>query len=137
MNSEIGILSMAYHLPERKKSVKAVFQDEAISTERLAANVDFQNDIGIESIHLASDELPSSLCLKAAKKAISNARISPEEIDLIIDFTSIPEDFVAPTWAAAGKIQEELGAKNAWATAVNTGGCASYHVALRTACALM
>jgi len=34
-------------------------------------------------------------------------------------------------------VQEELGAKRAFATAVNTGGCASYHSALKAAYALM
>lgn len=135
--TKIGILSSGYYLPPMKKSVADIFRDEEIPTEPLAADVDFQRDIGIESVHVAGSESASSIGLKAAEAALGKANVSGSDLDLILDFTSIPEDFVAPTWSAAGFVQDALGAENALATAVNTGGCASYHVALRTACALL
>ena len=137
VNTPIGILSAAYYLPPTKKTVREIFRDEDIPSESLAANVDFQRDIGIESVHVAADESASSLGLKAARRAIEQAGIDPGEIDVIVDFTSVPEDYVAPTWSAAGLIQKELGATRAFATAVNTGGCVSYLVALQAVCALM
>lgn len=133
----IGILSAAYYLPARRKAVEEVFRDEAVPTEPFAAGIDFQQDIGIESVHLADEESPSELGVKAARRAVEEAEIDPEAIDLVVDFTSIPEDYPAPTWSAAGVVQREIGARRAFATAVNTGGCASYHVALKVACALM
>ncbi|MEW5985064.1 MAG: 3-oxoacyl-[acyl-carrier-protein] synthase III C-terminal domain-containing protein [Chloroflexota bacterium] len=137
MNTPIGILATAYYLPPTRKAIADVFRDEEIPAERLAANVDFQRDIGIEAIHVADQELPSGVGLKAAQQAVEEAGLDPREIDLILDFTSIPEDYPAPTWSAAGLVQRELGATKALATAVNTGGCASYHVALKAACALL
>lgn len=137
MNPKIGILSAAYYLPPTRKTVADIFRDEDISAEPLAADVDFKRDIGIEAVHVAGEASASSLGLEAAKRALATAQVDAGDLDLIIDFTSIPEDFVAPTWSAAGLVQEALGARNALATAVNTGGCASYHVALRTACALL
>ena len=68
--------------------------------------------------------LPTS-AINAAKLTMAKSGIDPKEIDLIIDFTSIPEDYVAPTWSAAGQVQKEIGATRAFATAINTGGCAS------------
>ncbi len=56
---------------------------------------------------------------------------------MIIGFSSIPEDYVAPTWSAAGQVQEAIGATRAFATAINTGGCASYQTTLKVACSLM
>ena len=137
MNGKVGIVAASYYLPPQKKSVPDVFRDEEIPQERLAANVDFQKDIGIEAVHVAGEESASSLAVKASKSAIEKAGIDPREIDLIIDFTSIPEDYVAPTWSAAGVVQKEIGATRAFATAVNTGGCASYHTTLKVACSLM
>ena len=137
MSDRFGILSSAYYLPPSQKTVADIFRDEEIPTEPLDANVDFQADIGIDRVHVAGDEAPLDLGLHAAREALQRAEVGPEEIDLIIDFTSIPEEHPAPTWAAAGALQEALGAHRALATAVNTGGCASYHVALKTACALM
>jgi 3-oxoacyl-[acyl-carrier-protein] synthase-3 len=137
MSAPIGILAAAYYLPPRRKPVADVFRDEAIPTEPLAANVDFKADIGIEAVHIAGDETASSLALKACRAALDQAAIDPAEIDLIVDYTSIPEEYIAPTWSAAGLVQKELGASRAFATAVNVGGCASYQTTLKAVLALM
>jgi 3-oxoacyl-[acyl-carrier-protein] synthase-3 len=134
--NEIGILSEAYYLPPTKKKVADIFRDENIPFGTLAKNIDFQRDIGIEEVHI-TDDLPSSLAIEASRRALEKAGVKPEDVDLVIDFTSLPEDYVGPTWSAAGRIQHELGLKNAFATAVNTGGCASYHLALKAASAWM
>jgi 3-oxoacyl-[acyl-carrier-protein] synthase-3 len=136
-DATIGMLSAAYYLPPLTKRITDVFRDERIPTTPFAAGIDFQRDIGIESVHLGGAEPPSDIGLEASRRALTEAGVDGAELDLIIDFTSIPEDYVAPTWAAAGRVQEQLGAKSAFATAVNTGGCTSYHVALRAARAWM
>ena len=132
----VGILSEAFYLPPGKKPVAEVFRDEKVPFGTLSKNIDFQRDIGIEDIHV-TDELPSSLALKASRRAMEKAGLSADDIDLVVDFTSIPEDYVGPTWSAAGLVQHELGMDKAFATAVNTGGCASYHLALKTVVSLM
>ena len=137
MPTDIGIVAASYYLPPKRKLVADIFRDEEIPVEPLAANVDFQRDIGIEAVHMACEETAASLALNACRKVIEKAAIDPREIDLIFDFTSVPEEYVAPTWSAAGFIQKELGATRALATAVNTGGCASYHTTLKVACSLM
>lgn len=134
--NKIGILSEAYYLPPTKKKVADVFRDENVPFGTLAKNIDFQRDIGIEEVHV-TDELPSSLAIEASKRAMDKASIAPEDIDLVLDFTSIPEDYVGPTWSAAGLIQKKLGLNRAFATAINTGGCASYHIALKAVSAWM
>src|ERR1700739_4318213 len=133
MQTNIGIVAASYYLPPKRKSVADIFRDEEIPAEALAANVDFQRDIGIEAVHMACEETAASLALKACRQVVEKAAIDPAEIDLIFDFTSVPEEYVAPTWSAAGFIQKELGATRALATAVNTGGCASYHTTLKVA----
>src|SRR5215831_835352 len=137
MNPSIGIFEANYYLPPRKKALSQVFADEEKSTEVFDANVDFQKDIGIEALHVAKEETAADLAIKAAKQTMAKSGIDPEEIDLIIDFTSIPEDYVAPTWSAAGQVQKEIGARRAFVTAINTGGCASYQTTLKVACSLM
>jgi 3-oxoacyl-[acyl-carrier-protein] synthase-3 len=137
MDTSIGIVAASYFLPPKRKAVVDIFRDEEIPTEPLASNVDFKRDIGIEAVHVAGDETATSLALKASRRVLEKAAIDPLEIDLILDFTSIPEEYVAPTWSAAGLVQKELGATRAFATAVNTGGCASYHTTLKVACSLM
>ncbi|MCA1709938.1 MAG: hypothetical protein LC808_44310, partial [Actinobacteria bacterium] len=137
MDTKIGILAAAYYLPPTTKNIKDVFADEDVPKEPLAGELDFERDIGIEMIHVAGDETASSLAIQAAKNAITRAAIDAREIDVIVGFTSIAEDHVAPTWSAAGLVQRELGATQAFCTSVNTGGCASYHATLKSVCSLM
>lgn len=136
METSIGIAAEAYYLPETKKKVSDVFRDEDIPFGTLAKNIDFRRDIGIEEIHV-TEELASALALKAVQKTLLQAGMSGSDIDFIIDFTSVPQDYIGPTWSAAGFIQKEIGAQKAFSTAITTGGCASYHFALKTACAIM
>src|ERR1051325_1938115 len=137
MNANIGILEASYYLPSTKKTLAQVFEDEEKPTESFAANVDFEKDIGIDALHVAREETAADLCIKAARLTLSKSGVDPKEIDLIIDFTSIPEDYVAPTWSAAGQVQQAIGATRAFTTAINTGGCASYQTTLKIACSLM
>ena len=137
MNQNIGILEASYYLPPTKKTLAQVFEDEEKPTETFAANVDFENDIGIDALHVAKNETAADLCINAARRTMEKSGINPKEIDLIIDFTSIPEDYIAPTWSAAGQVQKAIGATRAFTTAINTGGCASYQTTLKVACSLM
>jgi 3-oxoacyl-[acyl-carrier-protein] synthase-3 len=137
MSAPIGILSAAYYLPPTVKAIDDVFGDEDVPTDPLAGDLDFQRDIGIESVRVAGDETASSLSVEAAKRAVERAAIDPVDIDLIVGFTSIAEDHVAPTWSAAGIVQREIGATRAFVTSNNTGGCASYHATLKGVCSIM
>jgi len=66
---------------------------------------------GIKERRIAEKDVTSSMIgAKAAEKALKNAKITPEEIDLIIGATITP-DMVFPSTAAL--IQTEIGAKNA------------------------
>jgi 3-oxoacyl-[acyl-carrier-protein] synthase-3 len=58
----------------------------------------------------------------AAKMAMKQADVSPEEIDLIVVATVTPDMFFPST---ACLIQEEIGAKNAWGVDVN-GACTGF-----------
>jgi 3-oxoacyl-[acyl-carrier-protein] synthase-3 len=137
MNPSIGIFEANYYLPPTRKPLAQVFADEEKSSEAFDANVDFEKDIGIDALHVAANETAADLCINAARLTMAKSGIDPKEIDLIIDFTSIPEDYVAPTWSAAGQVQQAIGATNAFTTAINTGGCASYQTTLKIACSLL
>ena len=79
-------------------------------------------NVGIKERHIAADdEATSDLATEAGKRAINNAGLTPEDIDLIIVATSTP-DRKAPSTAAF--VQHNLHAKNAAAfdiTAVCSG----------------
>jgi 3-oxoacyl-[acyl-carrier-protein] synthase-3 len=59
-----------------------------------------------ERRHASDDQATSDLCLEAAKRAIRAARVSPEEIDLVVVGTFSP-DFHCPSTACL--VQDQLG----------------------------
>ena len=66
---------------------------------------------GIKERHIAEPETPvSELCYQAAVRALEDAKLAPEELDLVIVATITP-DFVFP--ATACLVAERLGAKKA------------------------
>ncbi len=82
---------------------------------------------GIKVRHIAGDgETTASLSAEAAKIAMDNAGVKPEDIDLIIVATITPE-MVFPSTACF--VQEMIGAKNAWAFDLNAA-CSGFVYAL-------
>lgn len=84
---------------------------------------------GIRERHLVKEETTASLSAEAAGKALQNAGVSVEEIDLIIVGT-ITGDYVTPSTAC--EIQAELGAKKAVCFDINAA-CSGFMFALHTA----
>ena len=71
-----------------------------------------QSRTGIRERHLVSSETETtlSMAVSAAKNALEDSGLSPEEIDLIIVAT-VSSDYITPS--AACMVQKELGAAKA------------------------
>ena len=83
---------------------------------------------GIEARHLATEETTTSLAVEAADKALENAGVGAEELDLIIA-ASVSADRFIPTLSC--EVQSALGATNA--TAFDIGAaCSGFLFALST-----
>lgn len=88
---------------------------------------------GIETRHLVTEETTTFLSTEAAKSALSEAKLAPEEIDLILAATITP-DHVIPSLAC--EVQRELGAVNAVAFDI-CAACSGFLFALNTAYAYL
>lgn len=85
---------------------------------------------GIEERRIAGDDIDTSdMAFEAAKKAIENAGITPEEIDLILVATVTPD---RPFPTVSCMLQEKLGAKNAAAMDISAA-CAGFMYGIVTA----
>lgn len=84
---------------------------------------------GIRKRHIAKEETTATMSAEAAKRALQQAGLSPEEIDLIIVGT-ITGDYVTPSTAC--EVQRIIGANNAVAFDVNAA-CSGFMFALNTA----
>lgn len=76
-----------------------------------------QTRTGIRTRHIATDETVAGMATEAAKRAVENAGITPEEIDLIIVSTVSAEQSLP---CVACEVQKALGAKGAAALDVNS-----------------
>lgn len=84
---------------------------------------------GIKERHLVKEETTASMSAEAAKRAMDNAGVAAEEIDLIIVGT-LSADYVTPSCAC--EVQAKIGAKNAVAFDINAA-CAGFMFALNIA----
>lgn len=124
----VGIISLGAYVPEN-----------------IMTNIDFEKIIdttdewirtrtGIEERRFCSPEQATSdLCIEAAKKALANANLTPEDIDMIIVATCTP-DYQLPSTACI--VQKKLGAVNAAAYDLNAA-CSGWIYGLTMATGLI
>lgn len=96
------------------KAVGGYLPPKVVTNKDLAKIVDTSDEwifsrTGMSQRHIAENETTSDMCTKAAKVALENAKMRPEEIDIIIVATTTP-DKTFPSTAAL--TQKKLGAQN-------------------------
>ncbi|SHJ68796.1 beta-ketoacyl-ACP synthase III [Hespellia stercorisuis] len=84
---------------------------------------------GVVRRHIIEEDNTVSMAVKAARNALENSRIAPEEIDLII-VSTISSNVVLP--CAACEVQKEIGAVNATCFDLNAA-CTGFVFAYNTA----
>ncbi len=107
---------------------------EVLDNERISQLVDTSDAwiterTGICSRHIAQNDTTVTMAVKAAQKAIEEAEILPEELDLIL-VSTMSSKVVMPCTAC--QVQKELGAENATGFDIN-GACTGFIFAYNTA----
>lgn len=121
----IGIAAIGIYLPERVETAADIARQTGIPEQIVVEK------LGIRQKRVAgSEDLPSEMAACAARQALAEAGIAPEEIDLIIYHGSEYKDYFV--WSAAAKIQHLIGAVNAYAYEIYAL-CAGAPVALKVA----
>jgi 3-oxoacyl-[acyl-carrier-protein] synthase III len=119
-----GIIGMGSYLPDRIVTNKELEQKMDTSDEWIRTRT------GIEERRIADDSFDTSdMAYEAAIKAIADANISAEDIDLILVATVTPDQ---PFPSVACMIQEKLGAKKAAAMDM-AAACAGFMYGIVTA----
>lgn len=88
---------------------------------------------GVVRRHIVRDETTVSMAAEAAKKALEDAGVSPEELDLIL-VSTISSNLILP--CAACEVQKELGAVNATCFDLSAA-CTGFVLAYNTAVAYL
>lgn len=112
-NIYVGISGVGSYVPENKVTNHDLSKIVDTSDEWIVGRT------GIEERRIASDDMATSdLGTLAAKKALEDARVEPEDIDLIIVAT-VTADHAFPSTACI--IQKNIGAMKAAAFDINVG----------------
>ena len=121
---KVGIIGVGEYLPKKVLTNADLEKMVDTSDEWITTRT------GIKERRLASnDEATSDLALAAAKEALSNAKLKPEDLDLIIVATITPD---MPFPSVASILQNALSAKKAAAFDISAA-CAGFVYALSIA----
>jgi 3-oxoacyl-[acyl-carrier-protein] synthase III len=103
----INIMSTAVYIPQNYMTSEQISMASGIPQDVL------ERKMGIVRKPIPGDEDHScEMGIRAARKAIAKAGIDPLEIDLVIYIGEEHKEY--PVWTAALKLQQEVGALNAW-----------------------
>lgn len=107
-NLQIGIISTGLYLPQDYITGKEIAEKASIPAHVV------EEKMGIKKKYVPGpDDHTCEMGIKAAKQAIKKAGIHPMEIDVVIYIGEEHKEY--PLWTAGIKLQEEVGALNAWA----------------------
>jgi len=126
----LGLVSYGLYLPAGFETAEEIAGRSGISWQQVI------EELGVERKYLASaEDLPVVMAVKAARQALERAReIDPGEIDVVIWTGEEYKDYICQT--AGIRVQEEVGARKAWAFDLIGQGTTSL-VGLRAARDLM
>lgn len=117
----VGIIGTGSYLPEKRLTNFELEKMVDTSDEWIIKRT------GISERRILDEKLPSySMGIEAAKKAIENANLKAEDIDLIV-YASVTDDYFTPSTACI--IQGAIGASNATAFDINAA-CTGFIYAL-------
>ncbi|WP_062352070.1 beta-ketoacyl-ACP synthase III [Bacillus kwashiorkori] len=121
---QAGIIGIGKYVPEK---VVTNFDLEKIME---TSDEWIRTRTGIEERRIASEDMDTShMAYLAAKEAMENAQVKPEDIDLILTATVTPDQ---PFPSISCMLQDQLGAKHAAALDVSAA-CAGFMYAMVTA----
>lgn len=92
-----------------------------------------QERTGVATRHIITDDTTVSMAAEAAKRALENAKVGAEEIDLLI-VSTISSNVILP--CAACEVQKEIGAVNATCFDMSAA-CSGFILAYNTAAAYL
>lgn len=129
MSDPVGLIEVGVYMPPSWISAADIAAasgiDEAVLIERF----------GLDGKHIAGPEDHiSTMGAAAARQALKRAGVDATEVDVVAYFGSMGKDY--QVWSASPKIQQLIGATNAWALEMSTVSCGA-PVALHVAASMM
>lgn len=110
---------------------------EAFLRERAVLSVELVRELGVGAVRVAEGRAGSELALAACRAALAQAGVRGAEVDVLIDYGVLPQEYLVPAWSMGNKLQHELGATRAFTVGFSGAGATSFLVALQCATSLI
>ncbi len=130
--TQIGIAAAAVTLPAGRRDARSLFAEESAAFDPAV-----EARLGIEQVPICEGESASGLAMAACQEALQRAELDVALLDVIVDYTILPQEYLVPAWNMSNKLQHELGAKKAFTVGFSGGGATNFLVALSSAAALL
>jgi 3-oxoacyl-[acyl-carrier-protein] synthase-3 len=127
-----GIVSAACQLPEELRDVRELFVEEGLNP---AADTIMR--LGVDRVPLCDGHKGSELAVAASLEALAKAGVSGADVDVVVDYTILPQKWMVPVWNMSGEVQKEIGAEKAFTVGFSGGGSTNFLVALNFAAAML
>lgn len=140
--TSLRIASTAYVVPPTVELASILMERESARIEAAlrplspALRDRVKAGLGLEQVRVCDTVEPYELALQASEAALNEAGLTPRDIGLIIDFSTIPSES-RPYLSLAQKISADLNIDESLNFGFKVGGCAGLHLALKNASALM
>src|SRR5713101_1237468 len=132
MTEPVGILAAACHLPAHSRTVKELFQEEGIALSgEIAAR------LGIAQVPIRNGETASNMAVAAAREALQRAKVDPMQVDVVVEYSIMPQEYLVPVWNMSNKVQAEVGATKSFVVGFSGGGSSNFMVALSSTAAML
>lgn len=134
----VRIAAAAFSVPLEEESVETVLEQERDRVETTLAPLSRKarqrasEGLGLSRVRVCGSKQPYDLVLEAASAAMTEAGITGQDIDLILDYSTFPGEN-SQYFSFAHKLSDELGAETSLNLSFKSGGCAALHLAIKTA----
>ena len=132
MKASVGILAAAYCLPAAKRTAHEIFRDENVSL-----GPELEARLGIAEVPVCRGETSSNLAVEAGREALRRAGVDPMQVDVIVEYSVLPQEYLVPVWNMSNKVQAEVGASKSFVVGFSGGGATNFLVALSSAVAML
>ena len=132
MKASVGILAAAYCLPAAKRTAHEIFRDENVTL-----GPELEARLGIAEVPVCRGETSSNLAVEAGREALRRAGVDPMQVDVIVEYSVLPQEYLVPVWNMSNKVQAEVGASKSFVVGFSGGGGTNFLVALSSAVAML
>src|SRR5712691_9432174 len=135
MRAAVGILAACCNMPKHKRSVEDLFREEGANF-----SADVAARLGIKQVPIQNgdaSETASNMAVAAGREALQRAKVDPLTVDVVVEYSIMPQEYLVPVWNMSNKVQAEVGASKSFVVGFSGGGSSNFMVALSSTAAML